>query len=226
MVGAQGTISAPPDFVKKLVHFTLVTLNRKRVSQKWMQILAGRWIRMMQYRRESMGCFDKLWFHLCRWRGRKELPSEVRVGLLLELCLLPIMRADLRLPVSGMVTVSDASEKMGAVVRAVRLTGTGRAALAAQRCSADQEHAESVVLLSLFDGIGGAMRAMELIGVPVGLFISAEVDPEAMRVVRYVWPDVLEAGDVRKLSLKEVRAWAQRSPSCIRSQWRPIGQSS
>eukprot|EP00973_Karenia_brevis_P061980 8620845-Karenia_brevis.AAC.1 len=75
------------------------------------------------------------------------------------------MRCDSRVPVSGMITASDASSTGGAVARSVRLTNKGLSSLA-QSCSAHSlKGQDSVILLSLFDGIGGARRSLDLAGI-------------------------------------------------------------
>ena len=59
--GFQGVIGPPAVFVRELIRFTLATLNLSRVGRKWMQILAGRWVRVFQFRREGMSCFNEVW---------------------------------------------------------------------------------------------------------------------------------------------------------------------
>eukprot|EP00969_Alexandrium_andersonii_P144514 6390719-Alexandrium_andersonii.AAC.1 len=72
-----------------------------------------------------MAAFDVVWRRLARWAGERPLPAEMAQELLCALGLLSVMRADLRVPVSGLVTVSDASMRQGAVCRSVRLTDAG-----------------------------------------------------------------------------------------------------
>ncbi|CAK0904679.1 unnamed protein product, partial [Prorocentrum cordatum] len=119
--GAQGTIGPPAQFVQRLVSLTIEALRRKVVTQKWMQILAGRWVRCLLFRREAMTCFTELWRFLVRIKGQASLPAKVREELIAALTLLPLLRCDLRVPISGLVTVSDASVQRGAVCRSVLL---------------------------------------------------------------------------------------------------------
>ncbi|KAH9558908.1 hypothetical protein CY35_06G032800 [Sphagnum magellanicum] len=57
---------------------------------------------------------------------------------------------------------------------------------------------EKLVVLSLFDGIGGIWAALTRLGIPfVGY--SSEVSPPAIQVVKARYPDVHHVGDVRKL---------------------------
>ena len=69
------------------------------------------------------------------------------------------MRTELRLETSGLVSASDASESMGAVCRGIALRPLGiRAAFSARQARASRLRDEGL-LISLFDGIGGARRA-------------------------------------------------------------------
>ena len=123
--GFQGVIVPPAVFVRQLIHFTLATLNSSRVGRKWMQILAGRWVRVFQFRREGMSCFNDVWKFLYSCYGRQILPSAVRKELWSALALLPLFRADLQVPVDPMVMASDASLTGGAICRCMGLTARG-----------------------------------------------------------------------------------------------------
>ncbi|CAK0796360.1 unnamed protein product, partial [Prorocentrum cordatum] len=162
--GDRGTIGPPAEFVRRLISLTLATLQRPTVTQKWMQILAGRWF--------GASCSGA----------------------------------------SGLVTVSDASMQRGAVCRAVRIRPDGVAAARAASRRLVTDFRDEVVLLSLFDGIGGARRALDLMGLTPALFVSAEIDAEAKRVTKYAWPDVLEVGDVCSFGFAEAVAIRERVP--------------
>ena len=55
-------------------------------------------------------------------------------------------------------------------------------------------------VLSLFDGIAGAMVALQNLGFKVAEYYSSEVDAKAMSVADRHFPDVIQVGDVEKLS--------------------------
>jgi site-specific DNA-cytosine methylase len=61
------------------------------------------------------------------------------------------------------------------------------------------EKVESVALVALCDGIGGAMRALEFLKVHVGLYFSSEVCDRCRRVVLHRWPNTLDIGPVEDL---------------------------
>eukprot|EP00973_Karenia_brevis_P057756 8034355-Karenia_brevis.AAC.1 len=77
------------------------------------------------------------------------------------------MRCDARVPLSGLVTCSDASLSGGAVSKSVRLSHIGLECLADARRDVSLKSMDEVVLISLFDGIGGALRALDLAGIGV-----------------------------------------------------------
>lgn len=69
----------------------------------------------------------------------------------------------------------------------------------------DAESVDDLLLVSLFDGIGGARRALELACIqPVG-YVSVECDETAKRVVEYTWPDREHSDDVKSFGEMELR---------------------
>jgi len=62
----------------------------------------------------------------------------------------------------------------------------------------------AVGLVELFSGIGGGRRSLELLGVTPAIYVASEVVAPAKRVVRLQWPEVVEWGDVAKVSEAEV----------------------
>ena len=113
--GFQGVIGPPAIFVRELIHFTLVTLSLLRVGRKWMQIPAGRWVRVFQFRRVGMSCFNEVWKFLYSCHGSQVLPSVVRQEVWSAPVLLSLFRGDLRVPVDRSVMASDASLSGGAI---------------------------------------------------------------------------------------------------------------
>lgn len=51
-------------------------------------------------------------------------------------------------------------------------------------------------VLSLFDGISCGRVALDRAGLPVSIYLAAEVDPYAIAVSRANWPDTVQLGDV------------------------------
>lgn len=67
-----------------------------------------------------------------------------------------------------------------------------------------------VLLVSLFNGIGGAFRAYDTLSlVPAGR-IAVEIDAGANRICARRWPGTLFAGDIRKIDRETVRSWSRK----------------
>ena len=124
--GVFGAVSTPRQFDVDLGAATLWLLSQNRPQHKDLQIIAGRWSRKFQFRRETSSVFQVVWFAL----GDNSLciqpdaafPENLAGELVHALMLMPMMIIDLRLPTSGTVVATDASEYGQGVCRAVGLT--------------------------------------------------------------------------------------------------------
>ena len=133
--GVPGAVSTPRQFDVDLGAATLWLLSQKRPQHKDLQIIAGRWSRKFQFRRETSSIFQVVWFAL----GDNSLciqhdagfPEDLAGELAHALMLMPLMIIDLRLPTNGTVVATDGSEYGQGVCRAVGLTASGQ--LEAQR---------------------------------------------------------------------------------------------
>ena len=128
------------------------------------------------------------------------------------ICLAPLLHMDIRMPFSQVVTCSDASHFGGAVAVAEALGSAGQQLC--RRLSSPELEAIAAPLLvvSAFNGIGGAFRGYDLAGVkPQGL-IAIEWDRAARRVTRKAWPQVIEFGDIEKITRRDVQDWANLFP--------------
>ena len=67
-------------------------------------------------------------------------------------------------------------------------------------------------VLSLFDGVGGLRRAIELLDMPVALFIGVEMCDMRRRVVKSTWPHSTAVRDVCDVDEALVRKWASLYP--------------
>ena len=66
---------------------------------------------------------------------------------------------------------------------------------------------QEFVLIAAYDGIGGARRAMEILGVEPTLYVSIECDLKCQEVVKRAWPDVISFGlieETQELRISEV----------------------
>ena len=61
-----------------------------------------------------------------------------------------------------------------------------------------------LVLVSVFDGIGGARRALELVDIKPAVYISIENDPRCQEVVKRAWPEVISLGSLEDVDPHEL----------------------
>ncbi|KAJ7539323.1 hypothetical protein O6H91_11G087200 [Diphasiastrum complanatum] len=61
-----------------------------------------------------------------------------------------------------------------------------------------------IVVLSLFDGIGGIWAALRLLNIPFTGY-SSEINPDAIQVLRERYPDIEHLGDIRKVTQDDVK---------------------
>ena len=136
----------------------------------------------------------------------------MRKELSMLLCLVPLLQTDARQHFSGLVTCSDASEWGGAVAKSVQISSLGRSLLGRLASKAFEPVAAPLLVISVFNGIGGCFRAYDLCGIQPAALISVEIDKAARRVCRKAWPRVVEIRDVQEVDLKMVKEWANMFP--------------
>ena len=206
--GVNGLLGASPERLLKTLLATFYNLDRQAWSKKHAQIILGRWIFILQFRRAGMGVFSRSWAAVeAPWPSRA-LVALHKLELVLASSLGPILQADLRLSYDDSVTVSDASETGGAAAVSKGLTFSGLSLVGAIE---DERHRPidiPVLVISAFNGIGGAFRIYDLLGLRPAGRISIDISKEANRVCRSTWPDILELHDIMTIDEKEVRRWA------------------
>lgn len=194
-----------------VVRATLWLLAQRFLVKKWVQIVAGRWVFLMQFRRPTMCLFNDVWtFVSSPKKSSPQLVMKVRQELMHAILLSPLMHCHLGAQVTKKITASDASGTGGAVGLSDSLTRQGRDFTAAFRVQELQAGVIPVLVISLFNGIGGAFRAYDVVGVsPVGR-IAFDINKEGNRVTQRHWPNCEIYGDVRSITPELVREWAHR----------------
>lgn len=54
-------------------------------------------------------------------------------------------------------------------------------------------------VLSLFDGISGAMLSLKLAGIKVNRYFASEIDKHCLKVSQYNFPNIIQLGDVKEI---------------------------
>ena len=207
--GDKGWIGGSPTRVHKVIAITLILLRHKLPKVRWVQIVLGRWIFLLQFRRPAMAVLSNSWNYMRAGHDRRRWWPVVKHELATLICLAPLLQTDLRSPYSGVVTCSDASERGGAMAVSTRMLTAGHSL--GRRLSAEAVRAE-VLVISVFNGIGGGFRAYDLAGVKPAALVSVEIDAGANRVTRKAWPHVIEAGDIEEISKATICKWYNMFP--------------
>ena len=121
---------------------------------------------------------------------------------------------DLRSPVDGCITASDACETGLGVSRSVGLTAHGASVGAAMDKSGDGGvlnvmegpfYCEvTVVLFTVFDGIGGFRRSLQRLQVRVVFVVCVELEANLRPVVKVAFPGCVELSDIRDVTRRLV----------------------
>ena len=202
--GVLGRRDVPKECHGRLISLFMFLALSPRVSKRDLQVAAGRGLRFILRNRCTNFCFDNIWRAISTWERRGPVPKQVVSEFLTLLCVLPLCYSDLRLQVSAMPSCTDASYGGGGACVATNLSKSGERK--ARRLHAPREHrsGSELGIFSMFDGVGGARRAMELLDLPVALFVSVELDKRRQRVCKSNWPHVVHYPDVTKISEREM----------------------
>ena len=60
-------------------------------------------------------------------------------------------------------------------------------------------------VLSLFDGISCGMIALERAGIKVDKYYASEIEPNAIKISQKNYPDIIQIGDITKLTEEKLR---------------------
>eukprot|EP00435_Cladocopium_sp_Y103_P037912 s2720_g10.t1 len=210
--GDAGQIGPSEERLLKLIQSTLMVLSKNKLKHKWVQVIAGRWIHCMSFRRPSMVLLDAVWDYVSGKKTGPTIEAKVR-GELLGCCTLGLLlTTNLRAGLSPTTTASDASSTGGAVGRSDQLTEAGQQFTAADLGGKSAGLSVPILVLSLFNGVGCAYRCYDLCGVQPLVGISYELNKAANRIVSRRWPYVQLEGDVRSLTIEVIRSWRYKYP--------------
>lgn len=211
--GNQQTLGASGERLIKLLQATSIVLSETAVQRKWLQVIAGRWVHVMQFKRMGMSVLHKIW----KWISGKRLGGrgvlKAREELFMCMMGICVFHTFLGSGISDVASASDASNRGGAVGAADTLTSEGEAFIAAsEKLQVSPNPKVPVLVVSMFNGIGAAFRCYDVLGVePAGL-ISFEIFPPANRVCSRRWPHATFCNDVKDIDISAVRQWLFRYP--------------
>ena len=213
--GERSLLGSSAARLLRTIWVSLYLLRGGRWSQKEAQVVLGRWVFILQFRRAAMCVLSRSWAAVETPWPKPASRNALLQELVKLICLGPLLQTDLTAQFEEHVTCSDASETGGASAVSAGLTWSGRS-LATARCDTRLRPLEvPVVVLSIFNGIGGAFRLYDVLGlIPLGR-VLVELYKPANRVTRTAWPNVVELHDICGLTKEDVQKWAAMFPRAV-----------
>ena len=219
--GKQRYLGGSPERLIKLAQATLWTIGQPLLSKKLVQVIAGRWIHVMQFRRPCMGYLSVTWDFISSKRISQAMHLAVRRELFSCVCAMGLMHTYLGANISETMTASDASSTGGAVGISRELTLEGQDYVRCLDANQFLKGEIPVLVISLFGGIGGAFRTYDVLGVkPLGM-VHFDTHEPANRIVSRRWPhaeiflnvksfdrDLMRDLMSRYLGIIEIHLWA------------------
>ena len=211
--GELGTLGISTAKLEKLCLTTLWALAQPRIERKTVQIIAGRWMFALQFRRPGMSLLQAVWKYVGgKEKATEKLLRQVRGELFSLVCCAPLFQCNLRAAVAPLVVASDASNSGGAVGVSETLTQEGKDFVSTteriERGIPCQP--APILLVSLFNGIGGCFRAYDIAGLLPKGRIAVEINEDANRITARHWPGALQIKDIHTITRSVVREWSAR----------------
>ena len=192
----------------KVAFSIIFLLGSRRLERKLLQIIGGRWVHILQFRRAGMACLQSLWKIISPQPHGSELPFMVRRELFSLICLVPLLHTSLGSPLMNFVTASDASLKGGAVGIAREFTPAGRGFVGACRAAGLSPGKVPIFVVSLFNGIGGCFRIYDILGVQILGDVAVDLSGPANRITSRRWPFVKILKDMKEVNQEICDTWA------------------
>eukprot|EP00438_Fugacium_kawagutii_P006075 Skav200576 [mRNA] locus=scaffold917:283975:288745:- [translate_table: standard] len=189
----------------KLVKSTFWVITQPRLKRKMLQILMGRWIFVLQFRRPAMAHFEKVWDFISAKTSGQQAENGVKEELFSAVMSICLLHTFLGAKIDDETTCSDASTVGGAIARARTLTPAGKGFLQAQ-LPENLPIKVPIVVVSLFNGIGGSFRSMDIAGARIVGGISVDIHKASNRVSQRRWPHVLQWDDIRTFTASVIES--------------------
>ena len=192
--GDRGLLGVTTKRSLDFISLGIFLLSSEKIPTKWVQILLGKYVHLLQFRRPLFSLVRLMWSRVGKFHSGGPLSGRETDEVLRLIFTLPLCYTDLRAGVSGKVTCSDASETGGGVCASVGLTTLGISGIHASHevCSGGGEF----LVIEWFAGIGGLSRAIERLDLRGKAVAVCEQDPQCLAVLRKflpgceVWSDI------------------------------------
>ena len=211
--GDAGVLRCATRRAMESVSLVLWILGQEKVPRKALQVLCGKEVHTLQFRRPLFGIYDYIWKGIASGESSVRLDGKMAEELLLGCCCQALRATDLRAKLNGVVTASDACESGGGMTYASKLSAMGVRETVAMEQKADQicldefqdsAEQQSTLVLDFFAGIGGLSRALKMAGHDVHRLIVIESCAECRRLHAAHWPGCEFITDIQKVRRRDL----------------------
>ena len=206
--GQEGYLGGSNKRFCKLIQATCWVLSRKVLDKKQAQVIAGRWVHVLQFRRPGMSFLDRIWGFISATQSGNDRSLRVKRELLMVMLAIPLLHTSLGASVDTSFWCSDASESGGAIACAERLSDEGKDFLMSVKLSNRTLGTAPILVVGLFSGIGGTFRIYDILDIIPQASIAVDIHKPANRIVSRRWPGVKILRDVRDITREVVQEWA------------------
>ena len=207
--GDLGVLGGSPKRFCKLVQSSLWLLAQKPLKKKTVQVVAGRWVHVIQFRRPGMSFLDKCWNFINKEGTDNTLALQTKREFFLVMGAIPLLHTCLNADIDKKIWCSDASERGGAVGYASELTPEGMDFVMSSRISSRTLGTSPILVVGLFSGIGGTFRIYDILDIIPRGCIAVDIHAPANRVVSRRWPSAKILRDVRAIARSDAQEWAR-----------------
>ncbi|CAK0851426.1 unnamed protein product [Prorocentrum cordatum] len=200
--GESGRPAAPLAKSLEAIALCLASFRLEAVPRRLAMTILGRFVKLCEFQRPLVSLLSEV-CGLTSQRGNARFSAAMLEELLAAT--MPMAATSLRAKIEGMATVSDASEFGGGWRASAGLRAEPEASLSSAPTLDEQMHLgarllqlAAVLLVGLFDGIGGLAAAFSRLPARATGCVTAETDAEARRVVRLRWPGAIDWGDATR----------------------------
>jgi hypothetical protein len=197
--GVRGSVGTTAKRRLNIAGLSLFLIGHEGPSRVHLSVGAGRWNYCFQFRKQVSSIFQSVWQDISNWHPSQYLADQTAGELLQAIFLSPLMTWDLRAHVDPLVTSSDACGSGAGITATAGLTRHGVECALHLPAALPAPPSDGFILISLFAGIEGARRALDLLGVRPLRHISVEVDRQAIRTVTAVYPDAILLDDIKEV---------------------------
>ena len=209
--GESGRLGVTTARCLDFVSLAMFIMGEDKVPTKWRQIFLGKFVHLVRFRRAIFSMVVHSWERVARFNHSGPLTGKEVSEWMLLCMVMPMYYTDLKAPVSGRVTCSDASPTGGGVCYSVGLTSLGRWGSVKPRVE-PVEDKPSIITFEWFAGIGGMSRALARLHLETHQVVVCECDQDCIDILRSMLPGCEVWKDICEVTEDDIRAFFDRWP--------------